>query len=376
MADWARSFHTTIAEYVRGEEENVMRNRKIFALMQDRNRITYNHSGLNMDWKVRYRRAPMSGFGDGDTLTFSRQNRHVTATLDWRGYSATDMITGFEKEKNKGEQAIIKLFAELPKLLMDDIKDQFGDEPYIDGNAAGNTKRFHGIESFLSVSGAGTKQPIGLPNDTYAGLATTLANKGGSWSTTGTTTTNTDWPTGTGDAHYDYYSPLVVDYTSSLSTNTTTGVTGWAHATKTWPNTGVEAIGYLIQHTQRNKSKEGMLDLITLESELFRQHKEAARAKEQIMVERTGGTGLVKLGFTDVIHQDGVEITSEYGLPARIGYGWNVDAMELCSLLDVVFKAKGPDYDIASDGYRLAILIMGNFKFRQTRMFGKLINLT
>src|SRR5258708_2359145 len=102
MADWARLAATTINEYVRGEEVEVMRNRKILAMLQDRGRVTFNHEGLLLDYKVRYRRAPMSGFIDGDTLTFSRQNRHKTAQLDWRGYSMTDQMTEFEKQKNKG----------------------------------------------------------------------------------------------------------------------------------------------------------------------------------------------------------------------------------------------------------------------------------
>ena len=59
MADWARLANTTINEYLRGEEVQVMRNRKILALLQDRGRVTFNHNGLLLDWKIRYRRAPL-----------------------------------------------------------------------------------------------------------------------------------------------------------------------------------------------------------------------------------------------------------------------------------------------------------------------------
>ena len=184
MADWARLANTTINEYLRGEEVQVMRNRKILALLQDRGRVTFNHSGLLLDWKVRNRRAPMIGFIDGDTLTFRRQNRWRTAQLDWRGYASTDQITNFEKEKNKGDAAIVKVFSQLGVLLTDDLTDQLGDEPYIDGNATGNTKRFHGAESFLANSGAATNGYIANPNSTYANLKTNLGNYGGAWTGT------------------------------------------------------------------------------------------------------------------------------------------------------------------------------------------------
>lgn len=377
MADWARTVNTTISDYIRGEEVNVMRNRKILALLQDRGRVTFNHGGQQLDWKVRYRRAPMAGFSDSDTLSFSRQNRHKTAQLDWRGYSATDQMTGFEKEKNKGDAAIIKVFSNMGVMLMEDIEDQFGDEAYIDGNASGNGKRYHGIESFFSVSAASTKQPVGLPNDTYAGLLTTLGNYGGAWTTTGSTTTATDWPTGTGDAHYDFWSPLVVDYTSAISTSASNGTTGWAASTKTWPNTCLEAIRYGIIHSRKNKSKKGQLDVGTFQDEMYRQFLDKLQAEEQLTVSRgDSGSDLYRLGFKDVVNFDGLDITTEYGLPTKVGYGWCIDQLELMSMLDVLFKAKGPDYDLASDAYRFAIFIMGNYKYRSVRQFVKWKNVS
>ena len=377
MADWARITNTTIAEYIKGEENNVMRNRKILAMLQDRGRVTMNHAGLNVDWKVRYRRAPMQGFADTDTLSFARQNRHKTATLDWRGYSITDQMTDFEKEKNKGEAAIVKLWSNIAKMLMEDMEDKLGDEVYIDGNATGNSKRFHGIESFFSTSGASVKQPVGLPNDTYAGLVATLGNYGGAWTTTGTTTTNTDWPTGTGDAHYDFWSPLVVDYTSGITTNTTTGVYGWAASTKTWPNTCIEAIRYGLSHSKKNKSKRGLTDLITLESMMYRQLKDKLQAEEQLNVVRgDADSALYKVGFRDIINVDGTDVTDEYGITSNRGYGWNFDSMELCSLRDKLFNPEGPDRDISSAAWRFAIFIMGNLKFASPRGFIKWLNIT
>jgi hypothetical protein len=53
-------------------------------------------------------------------------------------------MTKKERLMNRGPQAIIDIYADLGKSLVDDINDQFGEEFYIDGNATGNTKRIHG----------------------------------------------------------------------------------------------------------------------------------------------------------------------------------------------------------------------------------------
>ena len=84
---------------------------------------------------------------------------------------------------------------------MDDAKQRLPIELYIDGNEAGNEKRFHGIESFMGVSGANASQPIGTPSDTYANLVTTLQNYGGNFSGS--------WPSGNGDPQYDFWAPHV-----------------------------------------------------------------------------------------------------------------------------------------------------------------------
>jgi hypothetical protein len=359
MPDWSRIVNTTIHEYIREEEVNILRNRKLLALMQSRGRITFNHAGDMQDWKVKYKRAPMQGYADNDTLTFSRRDRWKTAQLDWRGYAATDSMTKAERLKNKNTEAIIKIYDQIAKSLMEDMEDQFGDELYIDGNASGNSKRIHGIESFFGVSGAASGGYIASPSDTYAGLVTTLGNYGGSW--TG------DWPSGTGDAHYDFWSPLVVDYTDTL----------WSASTKTWPNTCLEALRYGILKGKKNKSKRGMLDVIMLNDELYRQFLDKLQTEEHINVQRGQGKGgLLALGFTDVTNFDGVDVTYEYGIPSTVGYGWAIDSVELCSLQGQLFVPEGPDFDIATQSWRFSIDFFGNLKFRSPRPFVKWDNVT
>jgi len=357
MAEWSRIVNTTIKKYVRGEEVNVLRNRKLTALLRSRGRLKFNASGEQLDWKVRYKRAPLYGFADADTLTFARRNKWKTANLPWRGYAATDSMTKKERLMNKSTEAIIKLYSTVARTLMEDIEDQFGDELYIDGNATGNGKRIHGAESWFATDGSinestgaqrGTANAADramYPSDTYAGLSTQLGNYGGTWSTV--------WPTGTGDAHYDFWTPLIVNYTSSAF-----GGTG-----DTWATQGDEVLRWAIVMSQKNKSKRGMMDLALITNDMFFDFKNLMDGKERFMSRPGRNEGsLAKLGFTDVINYDGVDVTSEYGIPSDTGYCWNLDAIMLHSLQGQLFVPEGPDFDIASKSWRFSIDFFGNLE--------------
>lgn len=360
MAEWSRIVNTTIHKYIREVEVNVLRNRKLLALLKEKGRITMGHSGDLLDWKVRYKRVPMVGYADMDTLTFSRKDRWKTAQLEWRGYAATDAMTKRERLINSGTEAIVKVYSEVATNLMEDMEDQFGDELYIDGNATSNSKRIHGLESFLGDTGSEASAGyIYQPSDTYAGLVTTLGNYGGNWSTV---SSNVNWPSGTGDAHYDFWSPLIVRYTSN----------SWAASTKTWPNTCREALRYAIIKGRRNKSRKGMLDLTLLDNELYRQFEEKIEANEKLNITRGEGLGLWKLGFPDVVNYEGCDVTYEYGVPSNIGYGLCTEAMELCSLQKQLFVPEGPDFDPATQTWRFSIDFFGNLKVSSPRNFFKL----
>lgn len=368
MAEWSRVVNTTIRKYVKGEEVQILRNRKLTALLQSRGRVKFNCSGEQLDWKVRYKRAPLTGYADADTLTFPRRNRWKTAVLPWRGYATTDSMTKKERLMNKSTEAIVKMYDGIARVLLNDIEDQFGDELYVDGNGTGNSKRIHGIESCLAATqtvnistgaarSANAADKVGAPVDTYANLLTTRGNYGGSWSGS--------WPNGTGDAHYDFWTPVLVNYTS----------TAFGGAADTWAGQGDEAIRYMIIKCQKNKSKRGQMDLVLLTGDLYNDLLNLMDAKERFISRpnRTEGS-LAKLGFTDMLNYDGVEVTWEYGVTANVGYGFNVDHMTLNSLQSQLFVPEGPDFDIASQSYRFSIDFFGNMQLNP-RNFGKLLTL-
>lgn len=340
---FSRIVHSTIREYLRREEVNILRRRRLLALLKDKGRITYGHKGTQLDWKVRHKRAPILQYADAEQLSFPRRNKRLTATLPWRSYAVTDSVTKMERLQNKGVEAIVKIFANIGKELGEDIKDQFCEELFVDGAASGNEKRVHGLDTIFQGTSPNANGYIVTPAGTYAGLSMVLANYGGNW--TG------NWPDGYGDSHYDFWSGLQVDYTD----------TAWDPTTKTWPNTNIEAMRYGIINAERNAD---MLDVILLQKELYRQFLDSIDEKERIAVHRSKEkSSLVSLGFNDVQQLDGVDVTWEHGVPSGVGYGLCLEYAELCSLQDRLFSPEIKDFDISGMSFRFAVDFYGNLKF-------------
>jgi len=364
MAEWVGLAQTTIHDYIKGWQDNVVRNRKLLAKMKADGRITFNHHGDLVDWKIQFKQQDIQGVSDTDTLTFARSDLFKTAQLDWRGYAMTDAVTKKEKLMNDGVAAVIKRYSEVTGLMTKSFDARFGPQLYVDGNAAGNEKLIHGIESFMGTAqttagtGAITGTPVMNPSDTFAGLSTVLGAYGGIW--TGT------WPNGQGDTEYDFWSPLILDATSTLATASG----GWTASTN-FAARGLEATRFGLINTRKNSSKEGMIDVVLYDSLFYRQFLELLQSKERIVINTNRQNTLVGLGFSDTVNFDGAEVTYEFGIPASTGYGFNTNEMELKSMQNELFVAEGPDYDIASSSYRFKLDYYGNLTFNP-RMFFKI----
>ena len=359
---WSRVINSTIKNFIREREVNVLRNRKLTALLKKRGRLSFNWSGTKMDWKVKYRRVRLTPFADGDVLSFDRKDRHKTAEIDWRGYSLTDSMTKGEFLQNRSKEAIIKLYSSIATDLMDDAEDFFGEEFYINGNLPQNAKRIHGLETFLAAN-QNVGNGAGTPTATYAGLSCVPGYYGGNWNASPLPS----WPNGYGDPQYDFWSPIVVDYGDTLFPGNTLNPDGSANSggtnaspNNTWTNNCIEAVAFGIIKSKKSKSARGMLDVIFLNDELYRTYLRQARVKERIMVDRGQASGLVQLGFLDVINQDGVDLTWEYGTPGGVGYGFNIDMMEVRSMQAQVFVPEGPDFNLTTKSWQFSIDMYGN----------------
>lgn len=366
--DWARSMVTTLANHVREEESAWMKNFQMLALLEQNSRITYNHGGRGLDWNVRYKRHNIEGYTGEQARNFPRTNLWKQANLPYRGYQATDAIFEKETQENKGEEAVIKVYEGLVSRLEESMKQGLATEPYIDGNATGNEQLWHGLESFFGATQtinistgaartANAADKCGYPNDTYAGLSTVLGNYGGEQESAAV------WPDGVSDPEYDFWSPLIVNYTS----------TAFSGSADTFAAQGDEAMRYANIMAQRNTSTEGNVSNVLLGRGLYNDFLNLIDNKEQIQV--TGEMGLRALGFKNVVIFDGLEVSWETACPSAVGYGINYKNIELMCMYGQMFKSQGPVYDIDSDSYKAVVTTLSNLRFKSPRGFFKLLPL-
>jgi len=367
--DWSRVIGTTIVNHLREEELATFRKFKVFAALEASGNVMMNQSGRGMDWNVRYRNTPVSG-NTGDTpRTFSRQSLWKRAELPWRGFVTTDSIYRREMLENRNQEALVNVASGMATRLQESLEQHLAFQVYADGNAPGHENDFHGLGSFTghsnqSIDTSQTTDPFKarnanvddkflLPDDTYAGLRTNLGYYGGG-RLSGTST----WPVCPVDPEADFYSPILINYNS-----TGFGVPNG----NSWKENCVEATREGIFQTKRNDTRESAIDMVILDRNLYIQYLNRLSSSERAIVTRS--TGLRAYGFTDVFEQDGVEIASEYSVPAGQGYGISIGNMEMHCLESQLFTAEGPFFNEELQSYRYSCSVLGNLRFRSPRNF-------
>jgi len=368
--DWARSIGTTITNYLREEELTTFRKFKVFAALEGSGNVVMNQGGLGLNWQVRYRNQPVSGNNGETPRVFARQNLWVDANLPYRGYQVTDSIYKREMLENRGQQALINVAGKMASRLQESMEQHLAKEVWIDGNKAGNELRFHGIESFTAIDGTvsivdGTKRaanaddPFGWPADVYAGVNTGLGAVAGSQ-------LEGSWPNGVADPEYDFYSPIVVNYTSKyFKGKNSTGADSYI-----WQDQCVQAVREGIQQAKRNDTKESQIDMVIMDRKMYIEYMNKLDSKERALI--SSNTGLKLYGFKDVFQQDGVDISTEYAVPTGCGYGLSIANMELRCMEGSLMTAEGPFYNEDTQAYRYVVSVLANLKFRSPRNFFKL----
>jgi len=369
--DWARSIGTTIVNYLREEELTTFRKFKVFAALEGSGNVIMNQGGLGLNWQVRYRNQPVTGNNGETPRVFARQNLWVDANLPYRGYQVTDSIYKREMLENRGQQALINVAGKMASRLQESMEQHLAKEVWIDGNRAGNELRFHGIESFMGYDSTinindGTKRvtanaddPFGWPSDVYGGVNTGLGAVAGSQ-------LEGVWPNGACDPEYDFYSPIIVNVTSKYFKGKTAAGTD----SFTWDDQCVQAVREGIHQAKRNDTRESQIDMVVLDRKWYIAYMNKLDSKERALI--SSNTGLKKYGFNDVFQQDGVDITTEYAVPANTGYGLSIQNMELRCMEGSLMTAEGPFYNEDTQAYRYVVSVLANLKFRSPRNFFKL----
>lgn len=368
--DFARSSQTTLQDHVREVEEVMLRNFQFGALLESAGRVNYRNGGRGFDWPVQYRLHDVEGNTGQTTRNFVQKNLWKRAYLGYRGYQVTDSMYHREFLENTGEHAIVKVWDNFVERLMTSMKQKLATEYFVNGDESGNEESWQGLETLFKTDGsldstAGTRNDVvasddyvAWPSGTYAGLEMELGEYQGE------NESGAIWPDGLADPEYDFWTPLIVMYTSSLFGGTA----------DTFAAQGDEAMRFAIIHSQRNLQMDGQVTNIWLNRTLFMQLKNLFDAKEEIPI--SSEHSLRALGFTNVISFDGVEVSWEAGIPSGVGYGVNINHVELKGMEDTLLRSEGPVYDIHTQSYNAVVSTLSNLKFASPRNFFKLIDHT
>ena len=362
MAEFAAVLKEAAPAYLKGRADNTIRNRLLLTLLAKNGRIKYNASSHKLYWDVKAGQRVIEAYGDDGVINFQRSDLHEQLNIDWRGYKMSDRMTEKQRLMLGDLTAIIDRYSGVAEDMMDDLQDGFCGELFVDGYAAANTNRLHGLESFFGTGTTVAADRIAQPSDTYGGHSSVLGTRGGTWSTNLTTYPNaniaTDWPDGNGTADYDWNTPKIINYSS----------TNWGTGSTTWADNCERVLGQTTIWTTLTGGKKGRPTLYLLAGDLFYDYQNKMRAKYRISVPHSEANDL---GFSDTLNQDGVMIQADFDVPAGSGYGLNINQMVLESLDSVLFSSRGPEYDINTDGYLWLIGFFGNARYN-IKHFSKL----
>ena len=351
----ARIEANILDRYLRVAVEPVFRLSVLMNELERRNRISFKNHGKKLSWRPRYRRRTITaGLGNPISISFPQTPIRREVTLPWRHYQLGESVAKYETLVSQNpETALFDIVEEVTRTCVEDFLEDFRLKLYGDGNLAPG-RDIHGFDSFTSVNGCVTDSVAGDPNDTYAGTSTAL-NQAGDWSG--------DWPIGTGDSQYCWWSPLVVDVNNALFSGAANGLSS------TWQ----QAIRYATSWgAALQKRAYDMLILCTDWSNIIRQSMET---NERFIVTSTSGSGTHDVGFK-TLEYEGLKIATEYGCPDNSGYFFSFDEMELMCLTDQLLESM-TDTDITQGGQILhAFQFFGNLKWSAPSFFAKLVEIT
>ena len=370
--EWVGIVATIAPKYTKGAIDLTRRGQLWLPLMEKRGRVTFGHVGERLIWSAQYLNQPVTGYSDGQGITYQRHDIYKPMSLDWRGYNGTDLMTEVERLKYSDEVGIVNRYKTTIKTLTNSARKTLGMGIYVDGNAAGHENEFHGLPSFTGAGTCAAADIVAQPSDTYAGCSTAVGQYG-SWSTDLTTATQnvgvgypnstiaTDWPEGYGDVGYDFFSPILSNWSSP----------NWVdHTTTTWPTNCEAVLRRNVQWLSLNAGMERASLYCFMAGNLFTQFKDHMSTKMHIL---TPVKEAEELGFPEVLNFEGMGLKAEYGTPAGQFNIFNFEQMELMVLGEEVKELIvpiGPTLDPRTGDYLFRVRVLGNMKYESPKFFG------
>lgn len=356
--------NTTISQYVKGAEDNTIRRRILLAHLRKNGKITYGNSGTSLTWQIEFSQPPMRQLGDAGEITFAEHVAYKQATLPWRGYVITDLLTEKQRLENRGAQALVNLYKSKTDNMIKSFNAGINAQFYVDGNATGNENAIHGFKSCLGYSAPASTDLIATPNDSYAGLTTNLATYGGTWSAARSSTETPqfpnatlakDWPYGSGESEYDFCAPKILNSTSS----------NWGTGSTSWSDNCQRVISRANIWMRSTGGDGGAPILFLFGSDMFSGIRDYYEAKTRVIVPHKESEDL---GFSDVFNIDGCGVGYDFDCPSSQGFGLKIAEIELACMYDNMFAVDGPEKFMRTNSYLTKLGFFGNMKLKPKHM--------
>jgi len=351
-------------KFYKGAADLTWRQRLIMAMVAKYGTREFNATSYSCVWNAETKQPEVQQYGDAGLISFNEHDALIQFSTDVRGYIATDRLSLKKELMNRGATQLDDLKKNKPIRLTKALMNTLNAEVYIDGNATGNTNRFHGIESFLGDDGnTADGDKIANPSDTYAGQTTALGN-GGTWSdTNGLTAPNAtvgnDWPFGKGSSEYDATAPLLVNTSS----------TAWGTGSTTFRDNCEQAMRFArITQTVRGAKGEDQRTpfMHMFSADLYADFLEHWSPKTRLLASHNESE---RLGFGDALNFEGDVVHYEYDTPVGTGYGITPSMLEFFFLGPDLYTELN-EFQMSTLGTNFGVYTFGNTRW-QTKFFTK-----
>jgi len=330
------------------------------AFMKERGRVrTGVDGGYEERYVVDYKECPTTGLRHGSKATYEARDYTRWAVMDWRGRMGTDSMHLDEYIKIKDSQtAIVNRYKRIVPKMLTGLRNSVSDAFFLDGSATGNEDEFAGIESCLAAGTGGNACLVGdlvaYPDDTYHELSTQVG-QGGTWTTTSGMTSpssviGNDWPEGSGDREYHYWSPLLVNWSSNA----------WGTEEVGWEDNCLRALSRTLMWMRNTQGVTGQIVAVVAQN-LMAGFKAVLQSQVRLTQPHAEAT---RLGFPDALNYEGAAITSGYGIPANTVYLFEVDNVDLMFLTDKIVVTHPVQWEQHDMAYNFLAFTSGNYRFK------------
>lgn len=309
--------YTTLHHWLRKVSDHTMRKYEIYRRLIGRGRVTLNMDGDEMVIPIQIDLPDTEPYFGGP-VTIAESDKYRQIKLSPKPLTCGDSLDLLTQYRNRGTSALVKRIDRMADDIRKSVQRTLNESIYYDDTTKVGYPS--GVESFLgAASGYDANDRIVLPDDTYGGVATDLQTFDGTWSNTLGTQPNTDlgydWPLGSGDTRFDATSPFLFNVTS----------TNWTAGSADVEDNLEEIISIGPMWMSLTRGEEAAPDICVLSPDYWQIYEAIQRSKQQITVPHNPGQDVGFKGF----RQNGVLVTTEYGVPGTRGYLLNTKTAEL-----------------------------------------------